>query len=113
MHPSCPGAFYETAYLEASAEGPGAAAQNDGARTSSPGLGLVFFAENVPPARRRRRLALAALLLLAAASLVWPVYPFFSGVYPMLFGLPLSLAWPTFWLVVVFAALLWLYLSEP
>lgn len=77
-----------------------------------PPAGLVFFSGRAAPPWRRRRLTLVGILLAATLSLVWPIYPLFSGIYPLLFGLPLSLAWPTFWLVVVFAALLWLFLSE-
>jgi hypothetical protein len=52
------------------------------------------------------------VLLIAALALVWPVYALFSGIYPLVLGLPLSLAWPVLWLAVVFIALAWLYRSE-
>ena len=47
-----------------------------------------------------------------AASLVWPVYPLFSGVFPLILGLPLSLAWIVLQLAVAFTAFLILYLTE-
>ena len=75
--------------------------------------GLVFFPPGTPPARRRRRLVFAAVVLLAALALIWPIYPLFSGVFPLILGLPLSLAWIVGWLFVVMAASLWLYRSEP
>ena len=74
--------------------------------------GLVFFPPNTPPARRRKRLLFVVVLLAAAVALVWPVYVLFSGIFPLVLGLPLSLAWPVLWLIVIFAALVWLYRSE-
>ena len=44
--------------------------------------------------------------------LVWPVYPLFSGIRPLILGLPLSLAWIVFALAAGFTALVTLYLSE-
>jgi hypothetical protein len=46
------------------------------------------------------------------AALVWPVYPMFSGIRPLIFGLPLSLAYIVIVLLAMFAALIWLYLGE-
>lgn len=76
--------------------------------------GLVFFAPDTPPAhrRRRRRRIFVVIATLAALSVIWPVYPFFGGATPLILGFPLSLAWPTLWLCIVFAALVWLYRSE-
>ena len=74
--------------------------------------GLVFFPPGTPSARRRRRLVFVAILFVAALALIWPIYPFFSGVYPLILGLPLSLAWVVLWLVIVLVALVWLYRSE-
>ena len=50
--------------------------------------------------------------LLVAVLLVWPVFPLFSGVRPLILGLPLSLAWVVLALGVMFAALVWLYRNE-
>lgn len=74
--------------------------------------GLVFFPPDTPPVRRRRRLLFVVVLMTAALALVWPVYPLFSGIFPLILGLPLSLTWVILWLTVVFAALAWLYRSE-
>lgn len=57
-------------------------------------------------------MAFVVVLFVAALALVWPAYALFSGIYPLIFGLPLSLAWPVLWLTVIFAALVWLYRSE-
>ena len=74
--------------------------------------GLVFFPPDTPLGRKRRRLLFVVILMTAAAALVWPVYPLFSGIFPLILGLPLSMAWIALWLTVVFAALVWLYRSE-
>ena len=74
--------------------------------------GFVFFPPNTPPGRRRRRLVFVAILIVSALALIWPIYPLFSGTFPLILGLPLSLAWIVLWLAVVLAALLWLYRSE-
>lgn len=74
--------------------------------------GLVFFRPGVSKARRQRRLAFLALYFTVAACLVWPIYPLFSGIRPMILGFPLSFAWVILALFVMFAALLALYMSE-
>ncbi len=74
--------------------------------------GLVLFRPGSDPARRRRRLVFLAVYVVVAALLVWPIYPQFSGIQPLILGLPLSLAWVLLALSVMFAALLWLYRSE-
>ena len=74
--------------------------------------GLVLFPPNTPPGRRRQRLAFVAILIVAALALIWPIYPMFSGIYPLILGLPLSLAWVVLWLAIVMGALVWLYRSE-
>ena len=74
--------------------------------------GLVFFPPGTPPARRRQRLLFVATLIAAALALVWPIYPLFSGGSPLVFGLPLSLAWVVLWLAVILVALGWLYWAE-
>lgn len=81
--------------------------------TLPPDRRLHLFAPEAPPGYRRRRLAFAGLMLLATVAVCWPVYPLFSGVRPLLLGLPLSLAWVVGWLLVTFVALLMLYRSEP
>ena len=75
--------------------------------------GLVFFPPDTSPGRKRRRLLFVVILMMVAMALVWPMYPLFSGIFPLIFGLPLSLAWIAVWLTVVFVALVWLYQAEP
>lgn len=61
----------------------------------------------------RRKIIFIAALLLIQLSLIWPVYPVFSDIYPLVFGIPLSFAWVIFVLLTAFSLLLWYYLSEP
>ena len=74
--------------------------------------GLVLFPPGTPPRRRRRRLVFLVIWLLAGVSLVWPVYALVADAFPLVLGLPLSLAWVVGWLAVVFVALVWLYRSD-
>lgn len=60
---------------------------------------------------QRKKFFLLALLVIQLA-LVWPIYPFFSGIYPLILGLPLSFAWVIFVLFAAFFLLLWYYLSD-
>lgn len=70
--------------------------------------GLVF-APRASAAVRKKRLAFAVFGLLAFLALGWPVYPLVSTVRPFVLGLPFSFAWVALWLLLVFAALFWLY----
>lgn len=74
--------------------------------------GLVLFPPGTPRGHRRRRLAFLALWVAVAACLVWPIYPLFAGIRPLVLGLPLSFAWVVLALLVMFLALLWLYRSD-
>ncbi len=75
-------------------------------------VGLTLFRPGTDPAKKRRRGVFLGIYLLAAALLVWPVYPLFSGIQPLILGLPLSFAWVVAALLVMFGALLWLYRTE-
>ena len=74
--------------------------------------GLVLFPPHTSPGHRRRRLVFVVILIVTSLALIWPVYSLFSGIYPLILGLPLSLAWIVLWLAVMMAALIWLYRSE-
>lgn len=74
--------------------------------------GLVLWMPDAPAAYRRRRILFITVLVVAALSLIWPVYPLFSGIRPLIFGFPLSFAYVIGWLAIVFVALGWLYRSE-
>lgn len=64
-------------------------------------------------ARRRRVYAVAIVYFVAAfIAMVWPVYPLFSRIRPLVLGLPLSLFYLVTVLSVSFFVLLGLYLWE-
>lgn len=52
-------------------------------------------------------------LLVVQLSVIWPIYPLFSDIYPLILGLPLSFAWVILVLLSAFFLLLWYYLSDP
>ncbi len=74
--------------------------------------GLTLFRPGTDAAKRRRRRIFLAVYLLVTVLLVWPVFPVFSGIHPLILGLPLSLAWVVLVLAVMFGTLIWLYLDE-
>lgn len=74
--------------------------------------GFVFFTRPASPRQQRRRRWFVACLLLAALALTWPGYVPFAGIFPLVLGLPLSLAWVVFWLFVILAAQVWLYRGD-
>lgn len=75
-------------------------------------VGLELFPPGTDPAKRRRRLIFVAICCAVTAFLIWPIYPLFSGVQPMILGLPLAFAWVVMDLGLIFVALLWLYRTE-
>lgn len=74
--------------------------------------GLKLFPSGSSPRHRRRRLVFAAICALLTAALIWPVYPLASGIRPLILGLPLSLGYIVIVLLLMFAALIWLYRGE-
>ncbi len=77
-----------------------------------PSLRPLLFPPGTDPARRRRRTIFLAVYVLIALLVIWPVYPLFSRTFPLVLGLPLSLAWVVMALGLMFGALLWLFRSE-
>jgi len=61
---------------------------------------------------KRKTIFLIGLLFIQL-GLIWPVYPLFSDIYPLILGLPLSFAWVIVVLFAAFFLLLWYYLSDP
>lgn len=61
----------------------------------------------------KRKIFFLIGLLIVQLSLIWPVYPLFSDIYPLILGLPLSFAWVIAVLFAAFFLLLWYYLSDP
>ena len=60
-----------------------------------------------------RKKIFLVLLFIIQLSIIWPVYSLFSGIYPMILGLPLSLVWIVVMLFASFFLLLWYYWSDP
>ncbi len=61
----------------------------------------------------KRKAIFLGIFLLIQLALIWPVYPLFSDIYPLILGLPLSFAWVVGVLICAFLLLLWYYLSDP
>lgn len=74
--------------------------------------GLTLFKPGTSQRARRRRLIFLAVWMWAFLMLLWPIYPVFSSVEPLILGLPLGFAWVISAILVVFFGLLWLYLGE-
>lgn len=56
---------------------------------------------------RSQKIIFLVLLSIIQLSIIWPVYSLFSGIYPMILGLPLSFAWIVAMLFASFFLLLW------
>ncbi len=74
--------------------------------------GIKLFPSRCSARHRRRRIAFSIFFALLSVALIWPVYPLAGGIRPLLFGLPLSLAYIVIVMGLMFAALIWLYLGE-
>ncbi|MEM7349454.1 MAG: hypothetical protein AAF657_01515 [Acidobacteriota bacterium] len=81
-------------------------------RADSIPSGLTLVRDGTDPAKRRRRLIFVSLYTLVAVLLVWPIFPLFSGIEPLILGLPLSFAWVVLALSIMFGALIWLYRTD-
>ncbi|MDR8391156.1 hypothetical protein NC796_08410 [Aliifodinibius sp. S!AR15-10] len=60
-----------------------------------------------------RKKIFLVIILLIQISIIWPVYPLFSDISPMILGLPLSFAWVVGMLIASFLTILWYYLTDP
>jgi len=61
----------------------------------------------------KRKVIFLVIFIILQLGLIWPIYPLFSGIYPMILGLPLSFAWIIGMLLGCFFLLLWYYLTDP
>ncbi len=50
--------------------------------------------------------------IVAVGTTMWPIYPFFSRIRPLILGMPFSLAYLVFLVVVSFLVMLGLYTWE-
>lgn len=71
-----------------------------------------FFSSDLSARERRIYGALTLFFVLVLLALTWPVYTLFSGIRPLVLGMPFSLVYIVVVLVVSFLALLGLYLWE-
>lgn len=71
-----------------------------------------FVPPELTPRERRVYLGATGVLVVVFCALIWPVYPLFAGIRPLVLGVPLSLAWVVAWLLVSFVTLLALFLWE-
>ena len=53
-----------------------------------------------------------AFCVAAFIAVVWPVYSWFSGIYPMVLGMPMSLFYLVIVIAIVFSVMLGLFLWE-
>lgn len=61
---------------------------------------------------RLNRILFSVVMLITSFFLLWPGYTFFSSATPFIAGLPLSFAWVILWVIIGFAAMLALYISD-
>jgi hypothetical protein len=61
---------------------------------------------------RRSRIIFVVVMVLAVLAVVWPGSAIFSSPLPLIFGFPLSFVWVILWVIVSFAAMMGLYLSD-
>lgn len=71
-----------------------------------------FFPSELSGRERRVYGGLTLLFVLVLLALTWPVYTLFSGIRPLVLGMPFSLFYIVVVLVVSFLLLLGLYLWE-
>jgi len=74
--------------------------------------GWRFFPSSMPRRERRIYGAVAAVFGLAFLASLWPVYPLFSRIRPLVLGVPFSLAYLVLLLLACFFSLLALYRWE-
>ena len=60
----------------------------------------------------RVRVLFIIIMGLTSIAIMWPGYALFASATPLIFGFPLSFAWIILWVIISFAAIFGLYLSE-
>jgi hypothetical protein len=61
---------------------------------------------------RRSRIIFVIVMLITTLAIVWPGYALFAAAEPFILGFPLSFVWIILWVIVSFAAMAGLYLSD-
>lgn len=77
--------------------------------TPPPNPGYFRFMGSTYPNNRKAFVLLAGFIQL---GVIWPLYAFFSGAEPFILGLPLSFAWLTLMLILAFAGMVYLYVTD-
>lgn len=67
---------------------------------------------HLTPGERRVYVGVAVFFVALFFALIWPVYPLFSGLRPLVLGVPLSLAYVVALLLLGFGVLLGLFVWE-
>ena len=72
----------------------------------------VIFSSELSPSERRIYRAATILFIAVFFAFMWPIYPIFNRIRPLILGMPASLFYLVFLLSVAFVAILALYLWE-
>ena len=72
----------------------------------------VIFSSELSASERRIYRAATILFIAVFFAFMWPIYPIFNHIRPLILGMPASLFYLVFLLSVAFAAILALYLWE-
>ncbi|MFP3941235.1 MAG: hypothetical protein ACLF0P_13070 [Thermoanaerobaculia bacterium] len=73
---------------------------------------LRIVPSHLSPGERRVYVGVAVFFVALFVALIWPVYPLFSGLRPLVLGVPLSLAYVVALLLLGFGVLLGLFVWE-
>ncbi|REL32860.1 hypothetical protein DYD21_13635 [Rhodohalobacter sp. SW132] len=71
--------------------------------------------ENQPEKRvplRSTRIIFVIVMLITCLAIIWPGHAIFSSATPLIFGFPLSFVWIILWVIIGFAAMMGLYLTD-
>ena len=72
----------------------------------------VIFSSKLTPGERRVYKAATILFIAVFFAFMWPIYPIFNRVRPLILGMPASLFYLVFLLAVAFLSILALYRWE-
>jgi hypothetical protein len=72
----------------------------------------VFFSSKLTPSERRVYRAATIFFIAVFFAFMWPIYPFFNRIRPLILGMPASLFYLVCLLTVAFVAILSLYRWE-
>ena len=73
-------------------------------------LGLVYSVKE--PKKKSVIRWFVVFLMLIQLSLIWPIYPLVGSIEPIVFGMPFSIAWILFCLLLSFFGLLAFFIWE-